>query len=458
MPQDTELKTAIANLNRLVRVEEFDEFQPHAPQAVFTTLTTLWLMIMQRLGGGLSMQAALKDVLDLGRDIFPDCKRAREGSLSSRDTAFSNARHRLKLETVTLLLKRVSETITSEYVDQSERQAFIIDGTTLTTAPTDDLKEAFPPATNQHGTSVWPVVLMLMAHEMSSGCCMIPEVGAKYGDDPTSESKMLDALIRRLPSNSVLLADAGFGTFSPVWDSVLAGHSVAYRMKKSQFNSVKKKAILIEDTVSAGPGQSYQALWKPTKKNRTTRPDLPEAAALDVVLHSIPICDLIDMPSNTKELYIVTTPDITRAEAIELYAHRYDIEHDIRDIKVTMNTERIRAHSRDMFVKELFTSLVAYNLVIQFRREAAEVAKVPPRRLSFTGVLNTFQSFFLKRTPPVTFEEWTGRYQRAITMASKELIRIRPGRSYPRRAHPRRQKTTKFVKNQAQQKKKLKPK
>ena len=457
MVEESEIKTAIMTLNRIVRVEEFDELQPHAPQAAFTTLTTLWLMVMQRLGGGLSMKAVLKEVVDIAEDVFSDCKRVREGTLSQRDTAFSDARQRLRLDTVTTLLERVSESLIREYVDQHQRQVFIIDGTTLTTAPTSDLAEAFPPATNQHGESVWPVVMLLMAHELNSGCCMVPEMGAMYGEDRTSEAKMLKTLCSRLPAHSILLADAGFGTFGAAWDSVEAGHSIVYRMKKSNFNSLMKKATLIQDDISDAPGESYSVTWKPTKSNRQTRPDLPEDAQLDVVLHRIPVRDLINMPSNTKELYLVTTPDITRAEAIELYKHRYDIEHDIRDVKVTLNTESIRAHSRDMFVKELLTSLVAYNLVVQFRREAAAVAKVPPRRISFTGVLNTFQSFFLRRIPSTTYKQWLSRYERALTMASKEVIRQRPGRSYPRSAHPRRQKSTKWMKKQRQKKKKEPP-
>ena len=49
-----------------------------------------------------------------------------------------------------------------------------------------------------------------------------------------------------------------------------------------------------------------------------------------------------------------------------------------------------------MVKKELLTSLVAYNLVVQFRRQSAKLAGVAPRQLSFTGVRNTFESFLLK--------------------------------------------------------------
>ena len=131
------------------------------------------------------------------------------------------------------------------------------------------------------------------------------------------------------------------------------------------------------------------------------------------------------------------------------------MEHDIRDVKVTLDTENIRAKSVDMLHKELLTSMVAYNLVVQFRRQAAKLAGLPPRRLSFTGVWNTFESFLLTQ-PPCSAAEWTERYEEALTIASRDKLPNRPGRSYPRRAHPRRPKSTKFMKQEAAKRKKKK--
>ncbi len=423
--------------------DELNQLQPSGPAAVYTTLTTVWLMTLQRLGGGLSMKAVVKDAIAHARDFFPDCKRVREASLSTRDTAFSDARTRLRLDTVTHLLEAVSDSLIQACAPPDERRVFIVDGTTLTTAPTDDLRQAFPPARNQHGESVWPTVYMLVAHELNSGCALVPEIGAMYGDDSTSEAAMLRPVCGRLPDNSIVLADSGFGMFGPVWDCTRAGHSVAFRLSAHQFQSLRKQATPLDQP---GPGESQKVVWTPTKRNLKTNPHIPADAAIDVVIHTVPFSEVTGSPTD-KLLHLVTTPDISREEAIALYLKRYDVEHDIRDVKVTLNTERIRAHSRSMFEKELLTSLVAYNLVIQFRREAAVKAGVPPRRLSFTGVWNTFQSFFLKLSPAGTPEEWESRYERALEIASRELIRIRPGRSYPRKAHPRRPKTTKFQKS-----------
>jgi hypothetical protein len=155
-----------------------------------------------------------------------------------------------------------------------------------------------------------------------------------------------------------------------------------------------------------------------------------------VVLHKVRFSEILPDCPTVKWLYMVTTPDISRRQAIAVYLRRYGIEHDIRDVKVTLNTERIHVHTREMFEKELLTSLVAYNLVIQFRREAAIKADVAPRRLNFTGVWNTMQSFLLRRSPSTTAEQWEARYERALEIASKEILRLRPHRSYPPTSSP----------------------
>ncbi len=78
--------------------------------------------------------------------------------------------------------------------------------------PTDELA-VYPPARNQYGQSVWPVMQLTVAHELISGVALRPEFGAMYGADNTSEAEQIENLIKRLPINSILLADSGYGIF-----------------------------------------------------------------------------------------------------------------------------------------------------------------------------------------------------------------------------------------------------
>lgn len=435
---EPEFSAAVETLRKLVPCEELTALQPSGPATVYTTLVTIWMMILQRLEGGQSLDAVVKEVLSQTAGLLPDNKRVREKTLSESTGAYSDARQRLKLETVEWLAQRVSQSLIALSPPTfNERQVFILDGTTITLAPTPELTAAFPPATNQFGTSVWPVALLLVAHELQSSCALPPEIGAMYGAHNVSEGELARRLAKRLPRGSYVLLDAGFGIFSVVSAIAREGHAVLARLTRSRFKALVRQATLIDKSEGR---MTWHLRWTPSSKDRLTNPNLPAGDFVNVYLYQIPL--------ENEVLLLVCTLPLDSEEAAEHYSCRYDVEHDIRDVKVSLQTENIRAHSVDMMKKELLTSFVAYNLVVQFRRQAAALAGVPPRRLSFTGVWNTFQSFLLKQTP-YSAADWIARYELALKIASRDKLPNRPGRSYPRKAHPRRPKSTKFMKSQA---------
>jgi hypothetical protein len=310
----------------------------------------------------------------------------------------------------------------------------VIDGTTITLAPTSGLREAYPPSTNQHGETVWPVMTLMVAHELRSGCALIPELGAMYGPNRTWETEQAAVIAGRIPLGSLVLADAGFGIFSVAYAMHGAGHDILFRLTKARFKALHRQAEEIERTPF---GVKYRLSWTPSAKERKTNPDLPAAARLEVFLHEVEL-------DNDERLCLVATLDASSAVAAENYSHRYDVEHDIRDMKVSLGIEKIRAKSVEMVQKELLCSVVAYNLVVQLRREAAKVARVEPRRLSFTSVWTTMQICLLQQRP-CPWPEWQAHYAHAIRLAATHKLPNRPGRTYPRRAHPRRPKSTKFM-------------
>ena len=161
---------------------------------------------------------------------------------------------------------------------------------------------------------------------------------------------------------------------------------------------------------------------------------------VEVFVHEIELED-------KQNLFLVSNVEADAASLGDLYLRRYDIEFDIRDLKVTMNTENIRARKLDTAMKELHGSIIAYNLVAQFRRQAAKLARLQPRRLSFSGVWLTFQHHLLL-APKQTYEQWQLTYAEAlVSAANRKLPNRSRARSAPRVAHTRRQKTTQFQKS-----------
>jgi len=421
----------------------FDVDERPSTRMVYTNGIVLWLLILQRLGGGKTLEETISHLLAHDYDLLPDNRRVREGTISENTAAYAQARKRLPLE----FIFEVSEQICDRLGQMSPaiidgRRVFILDGTTITLPPTKALQKAFPPAPNQYGVSVWPVALLMVANEMQSGCALLPQIDPMYGENNVSEAVQAQRIVTKLPTNSIVLADSGFGIYSVAHHSISAGHDFLFRLTHSRFKALRKKAQLIDEGQSH---KTYQLLWRPSTKDRQSNPDLPEDASIEVVLHEVQI-------GSDKKLYLVSSLELHATTASEIYRHRYDVEFDIRDLKVTMDAENIRAKSVDMVKKELYTSIVAYNLVVQFRRQAAQRAGVKPRRLRFKGIWITFKDRLLLKSP-CSMEEWIRRFDEALNRAAKKKHpnRSRP-RSYPRKAHARRPKSTKFEKAQRQKK------
>ncbi len=156
----------------------------------------------------------------------------------------------------------------------------------------------------------------------------------------------------------------------------------------------------------------YRWRWTPSVKDRRSYPELPADASLDVLFYEVRI-------PGDKSLYLVSNLDWDAPTTATAYQRRYDVEFDIRDIKVTVDVEKIRAKSVEMFQKELCTSIMAYNLAMPFRRQAAKLAGVPPRRLRFKGVWTTLTHRLLMK-PMRSLSEWLERYDEALAVAAKK--------------------------------------
>ena len=442
-------KTLLSELIGLPTIAKELQGDVQSPTAqVYTQAPTLWLLVLQRLGGGLTLDQAVKDLIENHRDILPQNRRVTEGTLSQNNSAYNKARQRLPLSVIKNFSKRVCDHLARRAEPAFlGKRVFILDGTTITLPPTAALTEKYPPATNQHGKSVWPVAMLMVAHEMQTGCAMVPEIDAMYGPENSSENKQAESVIDRLPKNSIVMADSGFGVFSVAHHCQSQGQQFLLRLTKQRYNSHLKKAKLVEKR----PGhRTYHLIWKPSAKERRSHPELPSGAVVEVFIHQVDL-------ENGKTLELVTNIEADALSVGQLYRRRYDVEFDIRDLKVTMDTEKIRAKSVDTMKKELLGSVIAYNLVTQLRKQAAKLINVEPRRLSFSGVWTTFQYDLLFKNL-TTLEDWTLAYQKALVSASGRILpnRKKP-RSYPRLAHPRRQKSTKYKKSLQKKKPETQP-
>ena len=429
-----EFDQAFAMLRTLVDFDEVERCHPSRSNAVYTTSVVLWMLIYQRLNPERSLEAAVKQLLENPPDLLPDNIRVTEGQLSSNTGAYSRARTRMPEGASRWLAERVSRSLVEASPPSfGSRRVYMIDGTTVTLPPEPALRKLYPPASNQHGVGAFPVVLMVVAHELSSGAALIPELGAMYGPQAVSETALIAPCLAQLPTDSVVMADSGYGIFTVAHAAAQAGHQFLLRLTPARFKAMCKTAKVESHGERA---KTWSLQWRPSTAVRRKHPELPPEAVLDVRIHEVQIHAGLT-------LYLVSNLPDSATTLAHLYGKRNDIEIDIRNIKVVLDTEHIMARSCDMFMKELLTSHVAYNLVIQFRRQAASTLNVPPKRLSFKRTWTTFRTFLLSSLThdPADCRQ---RYERALHYAQYDKLPNRPDRHFPREAYKKRTKASHF--------------
>lgn len=405
-------------------------------QQVYTNAATIFALTLQRLGGGWTLKQTVKQMLDHHQDLMPQSnRRVQQQSLSEDDSALDKARRKIPLQRVAEFCNSVAEQLARQAAAQpGDRRVYIVDGTTISLPPTKDLAEHFPTARNQHGNSPWPTMHLLVAHELLSSCCLTPEIGAMYGSKATGENRLFKELVKRMPEDCVVMADAGFGIFSTAYHCRQNAHRFVLGLtaQRAAWHLRRARRIDCQDGIT-----SYRYRWRPSRKEQKSHPEIPAEASLEVMIYQV-------QKQDGSVMYVLSDLEDSLEVVCGLYRRRYDGEFDIRDLKVTMNTESMRARSYDTIMKELYGSIIAYNLVVQFRRQAAALRGLPPRRLSFSDVWLDFRTDLLGKSAE-DFSAWTKLYQAAVQCASTRVLPDRRGkRSCPRVSYRKRPKATQY--------------
>jgi hypothetical protein len=361
---------------------------------------------------------------------LPDCKRARQGTVSVHTGGYSQPRSALPLEAASHAADHLFEAlVTSQEPGWNGRRAFLLDGTTATMGHHAELLEHFPPAVNQHGASHWPVMCLVVAHDLISGCATRPHWGPMYGPNAVSETDLAQDLLGRLGGPAMILADRNFGIFSLVHAAVSAGHEVVTRLTGTRFRSMVKRARAL------GAGQ-WSWEWRPSRCDRRGHPALPA----DAVVRGRLIEVTVEREGRSLVLWLFTT-DLTATpeQLAELYRLRWRIETDLKSLKQGLLLDQLSGRSLAMVAKEVVLGVVGYNLVMHVRRLAAAQAGVSPRRLSFTRVSHLVEAFCAGVRATTTLEQCQARFERLLDAAGQCRLPVRKGfRSYPREVIPRR--------------------
>jgi hypothetical protein len=250
---------------------------------VYSDSVVLWLMIVQRVIANGTLETAVMELLrGLPTDFWPRrCKRLQvrpEGAktnLSGNTASYNQARQHLPLA----IVEQSADQVFRQLLEQvgrpgpvAERQAFFVDGSSLRMPYNEALSARYPPGSNQNGKSHWPLLRIVVAHDLYSGLAMRPEWGALNGNEAVSEQSLLEQAIGRLPTGCIVLGDANFGVFSVAYAGTQRGHPVVLRLTLARARHLAEGELREE--------MDFRIRWQPSRDDRRNHPELPADASV----------------------------------------------------------------------------------------------------------------------------------------------------------------------------------
>jgi len=349
--------------------------------AVFTPAVTLWAFLSQVLfkGEHRSCVAAVVRVAVLLVAL-------ERGPCSGNTGAYCRARGKLSekvIRQITISVGEGCEDKLGKALLWHGRHVHLVDGTTASMPDTPENQAAYPQNSQQKKGLGFPiarvVVLLSLATGMLTGMAMGP-----YAGKGTGEPALLRSLLGSIDRGDILLADRYYCSYFMVALLQERGIDLVARLHQRRPVDFRRGRRL---------GKDDQVItWE-----RPSRPKWMDQQTYDRIPSSIEVREIrvrVTQPGFRVTSFVAVTTltdakEYPKEEIASLYQCRWLAELDIRAIKITMGMDILRCKTPEMVRKEMWTCLLAYNLIRQTMLQSAQEAGVSPRTLSFTAAVQT---------------------------------------------------------------------
>ncbi|MEK6216833.1 MAG: IS4 family transposase [Boseongicola sp.] len=315
-------------------------------------------------------------------------------------SAYCQARARLPLQVIRNLLANLCGVLDSETTQADDlwrgHRTFLLDGSSFSMPDTPELQEHFGQPGVQRKGCGFPVAHLLAMFHARTGFL----IEALASPLRTHDMKHAAQMHPKLKTGDVLLADRGFCSFAHLALAADRGLQAVFRMHQQVIVNFTPKRPHAER------GNRKQSKGLPTSRwlkqlgvcdqlvewiKPARRPKWMTAeqyVALPDVLEVRELRYRVDRPGfRVNEVTLVTTlldPTTYPAEALaELYAVRWRVEVQLRDLKQTMKMDVLHCKTVAGVLKELAVFALVYNLIRTVILAAARRQGVSPDRISF---------------------------------------------------------------------------
>jgi len=392
---------------------------------IYSARLVIWMMITQRLQPRGTLASSVEQLVQGRFDpLLSQCKRVREKKIALSTGGYCQGRQHVPKLLMIRCMDELIERLRNHLLESESplpHRVYLLDGSSLQLEHEPELVGAFPPASNQHGKSHWPVMRLVVLHDLETGLAERPYWGPLNGRQAVSEQALAERAMQHVPVGSVIVGDRNFGIFSTAYGARQRGHGVVLRLTE-----VRAKSLMGGPISSQG---DYPVEWRTSRWDGKKQRHWPADASLEGRL----IAWRVGRGQHHQWLYLFTTLSLPAEEVVELYGRRWRIETDLRSLKQTVRLQRISAQSVDMMEKELLVAVMAYNLVRAFMFLAAQHARIDPRQLSFTYACNIVLDGYPKILLARTAKQQQQELERIVELVSRcRLPNRTKRRSYPR--------------------------
>jgi hypothetical protein len=396
----------------------------HSRRRLFSRENTFWAFLSQVLdqdGGCREVVAKLQSYAALKSMELP----------CSSTAAYCKARAKLEEKDLSAIFSHTASAMRDAAATElvGGRRVIVVDGTGVSMPDTPENQAEWPQQRHQKPGCGFPSAHLCGCFALDNGTLLSYGIG----DKKSSELRLFRKQWDLFEPEDILLGDKMFCNY---YDQAMlktrAVDSVAtLPCKKSKpIKASKALKVLGKNDLLI---QRKKPVWN--KKAAYSREEW-EALPKEMVLRQIKV-NVSVKGFRTQCFYLITTLLDPVAypvdELAELYFRRWDVELFFRHIKTTMGMNVLRCKSPKMVRKEILVHFIAYNCTRRLMYEAARGQRVPVRRISFKGTIQTIRQWEPCMDRVKNNRRERGRVIRLLYEAvARDLVPERPGRSEPR--------------------------
>ncbi|MGF6633582.1 hypothetical protein OKW38_004023 [Paraburkholderia sp. MM5496-R1] len=385
-----------------------EAYLPEHRERLYPPTVTLSMFMRQALEEDASCQKAVNGWA---------AQRAADGlrPMSVRTGGYCRARQRLPLTMVRELARETGR----QLHEQAEpawkwrgRPVKLVDGTGISMPDTPSNQARFPQSSAQAEGVGFPLAYLVAVICLASGAVLESAVGtyAGKGSGELTAFRMLQGTFRK---GDVIVADALYCHYFLMASMIAAGVDVVMEQHGARRTDFRRgRSLGTRDHIVTWPKPRQRPDWM-THEQYQAFPD--ELMVRESRLHHrVLVTTMLDARKTSKQ------------DLSQLYARRWNVELDLRNIKTTMGMDVLHCQTAHMNEKEIWVHLLAYNVIRLLMAQAASHHATDPRTLSFKHTVQLWTEWLARGLTA------THNQSLLFNLITQSCVGSRPGRIEPR--------------------------